>query len=194
MGKCLSLNSDFGIEFITTTDMKKLTPQQLSTLHDHLIRQNTNDRLVSELLDHLACEAEEYLWKGYNFDLALAKITQEANSMAVKYLRDTYQHEVAMTEEQLQNASLDDIIFEFRNKDYGAYDLRQTYPFALRSALILGIGLFLMMMALLSGITKGHWDFFSSTGVMWVLGLSGVAYSIGSWFLKNQQLKHLTTT
>lgn len=172
--------------------MKKLTPQQLNKLHEHLIRNNTNDRLVTELLDHLACEAEDYLWKGYNFDLALAKITQEANSMAVKYLRNIYQHEVAMTEDQLQNATLDDIIFEFRNKAYGAYDLRQTYPFALRSALILGIGLFLMMMALLSGIAKGSWDFFSSTGVMWVFGLSGVAYSIGTWFWKNQQLKQLT--
>ncbi len=164
--------------------MKKLTSQQLSTLHDHLIRNSTNDALVGELLDHLACEAEEYLWKGYNFDLALEKITQEANSMAVKYLRDTYRHEVAMTEEQLENASLDDIIFEFRNKAYGAYDLRQSYPFALRSALILGIGLFLMFMAFLSGVTQGSWNFLSTPGLMWMVGLSGVAYSIGTWFLR----------
>lgn len=174
--------------------MKKLTPQQLNQLHDHLIRNSTNDVLVNELLDHLACEVEEYLWKGYNFDLALEKVTQEANTMAVKYLRETYQHEVAMTDEQLQNASLDDIIFEFRNKAYGAYDLRQAYPFALRNALILGIGLFLMLMAFLSGMAQGSWSFFSTSGLVWIMGLCAVAFSVGTWFYKNQQMKHLQTT
>lgn len=174
--------------------MKKLTPQQLNQLHDHLIRNSTNDVLVHELLDHLACEAEEYLWKGYNFDLALEKITQEANTMAVKYLRETYQHEVAMTDEQLQNASLDDIIFEFRNKAYGAYDLRQTYPLALRNALILGVGLFLMLMAFLSGMAEGSWNFFSTSGLMWLVGLAAVAFSAGTWWYKSQQMKYLQTT
>jgi hypothetical protein len=164
--------------------MKKLTPEQLTKLHNHLISNNTNDVLVNELLDHLACEAEEYLWKGYNFDLALEKITQDANAMAVKYLSKTYQHDIAMTDEQLQNASLDDIIFEFRNKAYGAYDLRQSYPLALRSALILGVGLFLMLMAFLSGMAQGSWDFFSTSGAMWMIGISGVAYAVGAWFFK----------
>ena len=44
-----------------------------------------------------------------------------------------------------ERATLDDIVFEFRNKAYGAYDLRQNYPTVLRNALILGITLFLMM-------------------------------------------------
>ena len=44
-----------------------------------------------------------------------------------------------------ERATLDDIVFEFRNKAYGAYDLRQNYPTALRNALVLGITLFLMM-------------------------------------------------
>lgn len=164
--------------------MKKLTPEQLSRLHNHLLGNSTNDALITELLDHLACEAEEYLWKGYNFDLALEKITQEANTKAVKYLRETYQHEVAMTDEQLENASLDDIIFEFRNKAYGAYDLRQSYPFALRSALILGVGLFMMLMAFLSGMAQGSWSFLSTAGMMWMLGVCGVAYSLGTWFFR----------
>lgn len=167
---------------MTFGNMKKLTPQQLTKLHDHLIRNNTNDVLVNELLDHLACEAEEYIWKGYNFDLALEKITHEANSLAVKYLSKTYQHEIAMTDEQLQNASLDDIVFEFRNKAYGAYDLRQSYPFALRSALILGIGIFLMLMAFLSGMAQESWSFLSTSGIMWLVGVCGVAYAIGTWF------------
>lgn len=161
--------------------MKKLTSHQLGLLQDHLIRNNTNDALLTELLDHLACEAEEYLWKGYNFDLALEKITQEANSKAVKYLRETYRHDVAMSEEQLQTATLDDIVFEFRNKAYGAYDLRQSYPMALRNALILGVSLFMMLMAFLSGMNQGEWSFISSWGIMWMVGVCGMAYSIGTW-------------
>ncbi len=164
--------------------MKKLTSEQLTKLQNHLISNNTNDVLLNELLDHLACEAEEYLWKGYNFDLALEKISQDANTMAVKYLSKTYQHDIAMTDEQLQNASLDDIIFEFRNKAYGAYDLRQSYPLALRNALILGVCLFLMLMAFLSGMSQGSWDFFSTSGAMWMIGMCGVAYAIGTWFFK----------
>ncbi|MEZ4901175.1 MAG: hypothetical protein R2822_05140 [Spirosomataceae bacterium] len=174
--------------------MKKLTPEQLSRLHDHLIGTHTSDLLMNELLDHLACEAEAYLWKGYNFDLALEKITQDANKMAVKYLRDTYQQEVAMTDEQLQNASLDDIVFEFRNKAYGAYDLRQNYPLALRNALILGIGLFVMLMALLSGLSQGAWDFFSPSGIAWIAGLGAVGYAVGTWFYRGQKIRYLQTT
>jgi len=174
--------------------MKKLTPQQLSRLHNHLIGTNTNELLMNELLDHLACEAETYLWKGYNFDLALEKITQDANTMAVKYLRENYQQEVAMTETQLQNASLDDIVFEFRNKAYGAYDLRQNYPLALRNALILGIGLFVMLMSFLSGLSQGSWDFFSPSGVAWIAGLSAVGYAVGTWFYRGQKINFLQPT
>jgi len=171
--------------------MKKLTPQQLDKLHSHLIRNGSNDALMGELLDHLACEAETYLWKGYNFELALEKVTQEANLKAVKYLRETYQHDLAMTDEQLQNATLDDIVFEFRNKAYGAYDLRRSYPLALRNALMLGIGLFMMLMAFLSGLTNREWSFMSAIGLMWLTGLCAVTYAIGTWFYENQRRKFL---
>ncbi|MFN4146933.1 MAG: hypothetical protein ACK4GN_14000 [Runella sp.] len=169
--------------------MKKLTPQQLGTLHDHLLRNSTNDALVQELLDHLACEVEQYMWKGYNFELALEKVSQEANTKVLKYLRETYQHDLAMTEEQLQNASLDDIVFEFRNKAYGAYDLRKTYPMAMRNALLLGVGLFLMLMALLSGLSSQQWDYLSVTGVSWIVGMGIVGYVVASWYFKNQRPK-----
>ncbi|MFC5408670.1 energy transducer TonB [Larkinella bovis] len=47
-----------------------------------------------------------------------------------------------MTPEQLQIASLDDIVFENRNKLYGAYDLRRFYNRSANRALWLGIALF----------------------------------------------------
>ncbi|MGV3560624.1 energy transducer TonB [Larkinella arboricola] len=48
-----------------------------------------------------------------------------------------------MTSEQLLVASLDDIVFENRNKLYGAYDLRRSYNRITNRALWLGIALFL---------------------------------------------------
>ncbi|MRS63977.1 energy transducer TonB [Larkinella terrae] len=47
-----------------------------------------------------------------------------------------------MTTEQLNVATLDDIVFENRNKSYGAYDLRQIYNRNASRALWLGIALF----------------------------------------------------
>jgi len=47
-----------------------------------------------------------------------------------------------MTAEQLQLTTLDDIVFEHRNKAYGAYDLRLRYNQTARWALWLGISLF----------------------------------------------------
>ncbi|TAF95891.1 MAG: hypothetical protein EAZ32_09790 [Cytophagia bacterium] len=169
--------------------MKKLTPQQLATLHSHLIGNGSNDALMGELLDHLACEVEIYLWKGYNFELALEKISEEANVKAIQYLRQNYQHELAMTETQLQEATLDDIVFEFRNKAYGAYDLRQSYQNTLRTALFMGIGLFLMLIALSGGLIAKQWSFSSPLMLLWFLGSSCVAYGAWNWYLKNMQEK-----
>lgn len=171
--------------------MKKLTSQQLSALHNLLIRNGSNDALMGELLDHLACEVETYLWKGYNFELALEKISQEANAKALQYLRENYQHSVAMTEAQLQEATLDDIIFEFRNKEYGAYNLRQSYQSALRTALFMGMGLFLMIVALSGGLFAKQWSFSSPLMLLWALGVSSVAYAVGNWYFKNGQFGQL---
>lgn len=44
--------------------------------------------------------------------------------------------------------TLDDIVFEHRNQAYGAYDLRKSYPAALRKALIIGSVLFLLLFLL----------------------------------------------
>lgn len=52
-----------------------------------------------------------------------------------------------MTPEQLQIASLDDIVFENRNKLYGAYDLRRFYTRSANRALWLGIAVFVAALA-----------------------------------------------
>ncbi len=41
--------------------------------------------------------------------------------------------------------TLDEIVFENRNKEYGAYDLRHTYPKMLTRSFIIGTALFLVM-------------------------------------------------
>ncbi|TXF77253.1 energy transducer TonB [Chryseobacterium sp.] len=44
-----------------------------------------------------------------------------------------------------QNLTLDEIVFENRNKEYGAYDLRSRYPKILTRSFLLGTLLFLIM-------------------------------------------------
>ncbi|MCX8533752.1 energy transducer TonB [Chryseobacterium luquanense] len=43
-----------------------------------------------------------------------------------------------------QNLTLDEIVFENRNKEYGAYDIRHQYPRLLTKSFIIGTGLFLV--------------------------------------------------
>ena len=44
-----------------------------------------------------------------------------------------------------QNLTLDEIVFEHRNKEYGAYDLRRQYPRLLTRSFIVGTSLFLLV-------------------------------------------------
>ncbi|RZJ50976.1 MAG: energy transducer TonB [Flavobacterium sp.] len=44
----------------------------------------------------------------------------------------------------ISNGSLDEIVFENRNKGYGAYDLRSSYPRLLTKSFIIGTSLFLV--------------------------------------------------
>ncbi|GAB3717176.1 hypothetical protein [Spirosoma lituiforme] len=164
--------------------MKKLSPQQLAILHRHLIHSGSSDALAEELLDHLACEVEQYIWIGLPFDKALDAVLEQASVKAVQHLRETYQIELAMTDDQLKQASLDDIVFEFRNKAYGAYDLRRAYPTTLRNAFIMALGLFMMLMAMMDGISRHSWSYMSLGGVVWLVGLSGVTFATVSWYLQ----------
>jgi hypothetical protein len=163
--------------------MEKLSPQQLATLHNHLIHTGSTDALIDELLDHLACEVEYYIWIGLPFDGALKTVLEQANLKAVRHLRDMYNSELAMTDEQLQQASLDDIVFEFRNKSYGAYDLRRAYRSKLRNAFIMTISLFLMLMAMMDAVNRRTWSYLSPWGIAWLIGLCGVTFVVVSWYL-----------
>lgn len=164
--------------------MEKLSPQQVATLHNHLIHSGSTDALIDELLDHLACEVEYYMWIGLPFEAALNTVLEQANVKAVRHLRDTYKTELAMTDEQLGQASLDDIVFEFRNKAYGAYDLRQAYRTTLRNAFIMALGLCMMAMAMMDGISRHSWSYLSLTGVVWLVGLCGVTFGVTSWYMQ----------
>lgn len=51
-----------------------------------------------------------------------------------------------MAEENLNyNPSLNEIVFEKRNKEYGAYDLRTTYPKVLTKSFIIGTAFFILL-------------------------------------------------
>lgn len=41
--------------------------------------------------------------------------------------------------------TLDEIVFENRNKEYGAYDLRTTYPKLLTRSFLIGTAFFLLL-------------------------------------------------
>lgn len=55
-----------------------------------------------------------------------------------------------MEPKQILSSSLLDIIFEKRNKDYGAYELRATYPNRIKRSLLI---VFIVMLLAFSGIT-----------------------------------------
>ena len=53
-----------------------------------------------------------------------------------------------MADENLKyesNLTLDEIVFEHRNKEYGAYDLRHTYPKMLTKSFLIGTAVFLVV-------------------------------------------------
>lgn len=168
--------------------MEKLSPQQLAQLHRHLIHNGSDDALVTELVDHMACEVEHYMWIGLPFETAIEKALLEANPNAVAYLTETYQREFLLAEEQTQTASLDDIVFEYRNKAYGAYHNRQMYKASLWNALFASIGIFLMIVGLSAGMKAGKWTYLSLWGGMWLVGLCCLIYSFLSWYI--QRMRH----
>jgi hypothetical protein len=172
--------------------MEKLSPQQLATLHNHLIHSGSTNALINELLDHLACEVEQLMWIGLPFETAMNTVLEEANIKAIRHLRDSYQIELAMTDEQLSQASLDDIVFEFRNKAYGAYDLRRAYPITLRNAFIMTISLCMMLMSMIDSLSRHSWSYVSLGGIVWLVGLSGVTFVVVSWYIQRIRYQQLS--
>lgn len=171
--------------------MEKLSPQQITTLHNHLIHTGSNDALIDELLDHLVCEVEYYMWIGLPFESAMNAVLEQANVKAVRHLRETYKTELIMTDEQLRQASLDDIVFEFRNKAYGAYDLRRAYRTTLRNAFIMALGLCMMLMAMMDLLSRRTWSYLSLSGGVWLIGLGAVTFASVSWYMEHMRQQQL---
>jgi hypothetical protein len=171
--------------------MEKLNPQQIAGLYNHLLQTGINPPLADELLDHLACEVEFFMWIGLPFESALAKTLIDADAGAVRQLGKNYQLELALSETQLQQASLDDIIFQFRNKDYGAYALRQAYPATLRNAMVITLGLCMMLMALMQLLSRGTFSYWSTWGAIWLTGLGAVIFTGLNWYLQHERQNEL---
>ena len=122
--------------------MKRLTDHRLAELNGYLETSGLNAALKPELLDHLACEAEERLWAGKPFEEVVASLLREVDTDVLLDLSLEHKHLLAM------NESLNDIVFENRNKLYGAYALRREYGGNVQRATIIGVGIFLLMFLL----------------------------------------------
>lgn len=167
--------------------MKPLNPKQVAQLHDHLLRTGTDAALIDELIDHLACEVEYYLWIGLPFESAMDKALLEANAGVVEALRQTYQREMSLSGTRLDLASKDDIVFEFRNKAYGAYALRQAYPKNLLNATIMTLSLCMLLMAAMQMVGHGTFSYFSPWGAVWLTGLAGITFVSFNWYLYHER-------
>jgi hypothetical protein len=171
--------------------MEKLNPQHVARLREHLIQTSTDPALINELLDHLVCEVEHYQWIGLPFESAMDKALLEADAGAVRDLHRTYQQELSLGGTQPELASKDDIVFEFRNKAYGAYALRQAYPQTLRNAIIMTLGLCMMGMTLLQIVGRGTFSYFSLWGGIWLTGLASVTFALLNGYLHYERQRTL---
>ncbi|GAB3962695.1 hypothetical protein GCM10028805_64330 [Spirosoma harenae] len=167
--------------------MEKLTPQHIDHLHKYLIQSGLSDELLTEMLDHLVCEVEHYLWIGLPFKAAVEKTLLDANADSVQKLRKLYQRELSFSDAQLAEASFDDILFQFRNKSYGAYALRQSYQKTLVYAFGGALGLGLMVIALLHLISQKTWSYWSPWGLIWIIGVGAVSVAFIMYFLQQER-------
>ncbi len=122
--------------------MKRLTDHRLVELNRYLDTSGLNSALKPELLDHLACEAEERLWAGESVEEVIGSLLREVDADVLLELSLEHKHLLAM------NETLNDIVFENRNKLYGAYALRRDYGGNVQRAMFIGVGIFLLMFLL----------------------------------------------
>lgn len=122
--------------------MKRLHENRIEQLATYLQGSKLDPELYSEILDHLACEAEERLWDGSSFEQAYEKILDSADLQTLHHLSVDHKTLLAM------DKSLDDIVFENRNKLYGAYMLRKGYGQTMQKSVLMGVTLFLLMVLL----------------------------------------------
>ncbi len=122
--------------------MKRLDDPRIAELNRYLRTSGLSHKLLPELLDHLACDAEERLWAGQSSEQMIASLLSEVDPDTLEQLNTDHKHLLAMEE------SLNDIVFENRNKLYGAYALRREYGGNVQRAMFIGVGLFLLIFIL----------------------------------------------
>lgn len=122
--------------------MKRLQENRIDLINKYLQSSKLNPELLPEILDHLACEAEECLWNGIPFEQVYKEITETADAQLLLNLSVDHKNLLAMEK------SLNDIVFEGRNKLYGAYDLRKSYGQTIQRSVLMGVTLFLLMVML----------------------------------------------
>jgi protein TonB len=119
--------------------MKRLQENRIDQISKYLQASKLDPELIPEILDHLACEAEESLWDGKPFEQIYQDMVKTADVQTLLNLSVDHQNLLAMEK------SLNDIVFENRNKSYGAYDLRKGYGQTVQRAVVMGVAFFLML-------------------------------------------------
>ncbi len=122
--------------------MKRLQNNKIELLSNYLKKNGLNPELFPEILDHLACEAEERLWDGDSFEQAFSDIVETADPETLHILSVEHNHLLAMEK------TLNDIVFENRNKSYGAYQLRKGYNKTMQRSVLIGVTFFLLIVLL----------------------------------------------
>lgn len=125
------------------------------------------------------------MWIGLPFESALHKVQLEADHNPVTYLRHKHQDALVMTDEDLDQMSLDDIVFADRNQAYGAYDLRRAYNRALINAFVMSIGIVLLVLSAMNAWQRGEWVYVSWGGLAWVAGILLVAFAGFRFYVEN---------
>ncbi len=122
--------------------MKRLTDDRITDFKNYLRESGLGEALLPELLDHLACEAEERLWEGQSLEKVIENLRSEIDPDTLKQLSSDHKDLLAMED------SLNDIVFENRNKLYGAYALRREYSGHVQRATFIGVGIFILLFCL----------------------------------------------
>jgi protein TonB len=119
--------------------MKRLQNDRIELIKQYLQSCKLDPELFPEILDHLACEAEERLWDGKPFEQIYDNIMETADGKVLLDLSVDHKNLLAMEN------SFNDIVFEGRNKLYGAYDLRKSYGQTIQRSMMIGVTLFLLI-------------------------------------------------
>lgn len=116
--------------------MTLLTPQQTYCLRQHLRQVGTQELLIDELVDYLACQAEELMSQGLSFEKALARIRLEATALSVRHLQHTLIRQGALPRRSFWRHPA-----RFTKRDKAAFGLIQP----VRSTLLIGAFLSVML-------------------------------------------------